>query len=69
VPNRNITPRRIEAMTAAVQRGELQLTGEAIKLDEQRRVRDGQTQLRAIIEAGIPVSSVVAHGTVKTPST
>jgi hypothetical protein len=49
-------------MAAAVQRGEWQLTGEAIKLDDEGRVRDGQNRLRAIIEAGIPVRSVVARG-------
>ena len=32
--NRKVTRRRIEAMTAAIQRGEWQLTGEAIKLDD-----------------------------------
>src|SRR5438105_15259463 len=60
--NRKITHRRIEAMTAAIQRGEWQLTGEAIKLDADGRVRDGQNRLHAIVEAGIPVRSVVAHG-------
>ncbi len=54
--------RRIEAMTAAIQRGEWQLTGEAIKLDQEGRVRDGQNRLHAIVEAGIPVRSVVARG-------
>ena len=33
--NRKVTRRRIEAMTAAIQRGEWQLTGEAIKLDDE----------------------------------
>jgi len=37
--NRKITRRRIEAMAAAIQRGEWQLTGEAIKLDSEGRVR------------------------------
>jgi hypothetical protein len=60
--NRKITRRRIEAMTAAIQRGEWQLTGEAIKLDDQGRVRDGQNRLHAIVQAGIPVRSVVAQG-------
>jgi len=60
--NRKTTRRRIEAMTAAIQRGEWQLTGEAIKLDQEGRVRDGQNRLHAIVEAGIPVRSVVARG-------
>ena len=60
--NRKTTRRRIEAMTAAIQRGEWRLTGEAIKLDDEGRVRDGQNRLHAIVEAGIPVRSVVARG-------
>src|SRR5690242_1675178 len=60
--NRKITRRRIDAMAAAIQRGEWQLTGEAIKLDSQGRVRDGQNRLHAIVQADIPVRSVVAHG-------
>src|SRR5881275_2926526 len=60
--NRKITRRRIDAMTAAILRGEWRLTGEAIKLDDDGRVRDGQNRLHAIVEAGIPVRSVVARG-------
>src|SRR5712691_3180199 len=60
--NRKVTRRRIDAMTAAIQRGEWQLTGEAIKLDDEGRVRDGQNRLHAIVQAGIPVRSVVARG-------
>src|SRR5205814_8239827 len=60
--NRKITRRRVEAMTAAIQRGEWQLTGEAIKLDDEGRVRDGQNRLHAIVQAGMPVRSVVARG-------
>jgi hypothetical protein len=61
--NRKITRRRIEAMTAAIQRGEWQLTGEAIKLNEGGpRVRDGHNRLHASVQAGIPVRSVVARG-------
>ncbi|MBV9134272.1 MAG: hypothetical protein JO318_16325, partial [Chloroflexi bacterium] len=60
--NRKTTRRRIEAMAAAIQRGEWQLTGEAIKLDNEGRVRDGQNRLNAIVQAGISVRSVVATG-------
>src|SRR5919202_4651022 len=60
--NRKLTRRRIDAMAAAIQRGEWQLTGEAIKLDHEGRVRDGQNRLHAIVQAGIPVRSVVARG-------
>ena len=49
-------------MTATIQRGEWQLTGEAIKLDDEGRVRDGQNRLHAIVQAGTPVRSVVARG-------
>src|SRR3982074_1534378 len=60
--NRKVTRRRIETMSAAIQRGEWQLTGEAIKLDDEGRLRDGQHRLHAIVQAGIPVRSVVARG-------
>ena len=53
--NRKITRRRIEAMSAAILRGEWRLTGEAIKLDKDGHVRDGQNRLHAIAEAGVPV--------------
>jgi hypothetical protein len=60
--NRKITQRRIDAMAAAIQRGEWRLTGEAIKLDSDGRVRDGQNRLHAIVQAGVPITSVVARG-------
>src|SRR5438874_7324620 len=60
--NRKITRRRIEALAAAIERGEWRLTGEAIKLDDEGRVRDEQNRLHAIVQAGIPVRSVVARG-------
>jgi hypothetical protein len=53
---------RTNSTTAAIQRGEWQLTGEAIKLDNEGQVRDGQNRLHAIVQAGIPVRSVVARG-------
>ncbi len=42
-PQSHATP-AIEAMAVAIQRGEWQLTGEAIKLDDEGRVRDGNSQ-------------------------
>jgi hypothetical protein len=60
--NRKITRRRIDAMTAAILRGEWRLTGEAIKLDDEGRVRDGQNRLHAIVQADISIRSVVARG-------
>src|SRR5439155_21867823 len=60
--NRKITRRRLEGMTAAIQRGEWQLTGEAIKLADEGRVVDGQNRLHAIVQAGRPVLSAVARG-------
>src|SRR5439155_18773761 len=67
--NRKVTRRRVEAMTAAIQRGEWQLTGEAIKLDDEGRVRDGQNRLQAIARAGIPVRTVWREASAKTRST
>src|SRR5437667_1914046 len=49
-------------MTATIQRGEWQLTGAAIILYDEGRVRDGQNRLHAIVQAGMSVRSVVARG-------
>lgn len=59
--NRKLVERRVEILVAAIRRGEWRLTGEAIKLDSDGRVRDGQHRLEAIFRAGIPVQSVVVR--------
>lgn len=57
--NRRTSQRRVKMLVAAIQAGEWQLTGEAIKLDADGKVRDGKHRLIAIAEAGVPVQSLV----------
>lgn len=60
--NRLLNPRRVEAMAQAMRRGEWKLTYEAIKLDEEGQVRDGQHRLHAIVKSGTPVLTAVVRG-------
>jgi hypothetical protein len=59
--NRHPSRRRVQAYAAAMRRGEWILTGDSIKLDEQGVVRDGQQRLMAIVEAGVPITSLVVR--------
>jgi hypothetical protein len=59
--NRKLTARLVARIAAAIRRGEWILTGDSIKLDSEQRVIDGQHRLQAIVEAGIPVTSVVVR--------
>lgn len=59
--NRHPSERRIDKYAAAMQRGEWQLTGEAIKLDANGTVRDGQQRLRAVVKAGVPITTLVVR--------
>lgn len=59
--NRHLSERRVRRLVAAIRRGEWQLTGDSIKLDEHGVVRDGQHRLRAIVEAGMPITSLVVR--------
>lgn len=63
--NRKLSELRVSRVVAAIQRGEWQLTGEAIKLDGNGQVRDGQHRLEAIYRSGVPVMSVVVRGVVE----
>jgi len=57
--NRSLSERRVQRLMMAIRRGEWRLTGEAIKLDVDSKVRDGQHRLEAIARGGAPVQSVV----------
>jgi hypothetical protein len=60
--NRNVSKRRVEQYAAAIRRGEWRLTYEAIKLDRDGKVRDGQHRLQAIAVSGIPIQALVVYG-------
>lgn len=57
--NRALSERRVQRLMMAMRRGEWRLTGEAIKLDADSKVRDGQHRLEAIYRSGMPVQSLV----------
>jgi|SRR5215472_1381737 len=60
--NRNLSRRRVEQYTAAMRRGEWRMTYEAIKLDADGQVRDGQHRLTGIVESGTTQMLLVVYG-------
>lgn len=60
--NRRLRNRLVTEIAAAIERGEWVLNGETIKFDRDGMVIDGQHRLWAVIEAGIPVRSLVVRG-------
>lgn len=60
--NRKPTPGRVRKLTRAIQRGEWQLTGDAIKFDTEGNLVDGGHRLRAIVAAGRSIQTLVIRG-------
>ncbi len=60
--NRRIRRGHVRQMARAMQNGEWCQNGEAIKLDTEGRLRDGQHRLTAIVESGITVEMLVIDG-------
>jgi len=61
-PNRHVKKRTVNRYAAIMRRGEWRMTGEAIKLDGNARVRDGQHRLAAIVESGMTITMLVIRG-------
>lgn len=61
-PNRPRNSRRVRIMTEAILRGEWALNGEAIIISSAGNMLDGQHRCLSIIEADMPVPSVIARG-------
>lgn len=57
--NRRVSSARVSQYATAMRRGEWTLTGEAIKLAADGTLRDGQQRLSAVVECGIPLTTVV----------
>lgn len=58
-------PRRklfVTQLAEAIRRGEWRLNGEAIRFDRNGVLLDGQHRLTAVVEAGLPIRSVVMWG-------
>lgn len=61
VPNRSVPQSKIRDYADTMLRGYWDVNGENIKFDEFGRLMDGQTRLKAIILAGIPVELIIAR--------
>lgn len=62
VSNRNIRKSHVAGMAADMVAGLWQITGEAIKFDDQGRLIDGQHRLTAIADSGVSVNMLVVSG-------
>jgi hypothetical protein len=60
--NRKLTQRRVEALAAALKRGEGRLTYEPIVFDDEGHVINGQHRLHAIVHSGVPLQLMVVRG-------
>jgi hypothetical protein len=60
--NRNLMPNYVERLKGAMERGEWVLNGEAIKFDEKGNLIDGQHRLKAIVESGVTIKTLVVRG-------
>lgn len=64
--NRNLRNRHVEHLAGAIRRGEWQLNGDAIRFAADGTLLDGQHRLWAVIEADMPIQTVVITGLTNT---
>jgi len=62
VNNRTISNRNYQVLIRAMQNGEWELNGEAIKIDREGFVLDGQHRLHAVVESGITIPTFLIEG-------
>lgn len=60
--NRNLRSARVVQLAEAMRRGEWVLNGETIKIAEDGTLLDGQHRLRAVVDSGVAVESLVLRG-------
>lgn len=60
--NRSVRRTHVKSIAAQIEKGQWQLNGESIVIDDNGNVADGQHRLLAIIHAGKPVDSIVVRG-------
>lgn len=60
--NRNINPVRVGILAEEMRNGHWDLNGEAIKLNGDGSLIDGQHRLAAVIESGVPIKTLVITG-------
>lgn len=61
LPQRAITPRRVNAFASAMRRGQWQVTHQGIGIDPDGVLVDGQHRLSAVVLAGVPVEMLVVY--------
>jgi len=62
IDNRRVRRPKVLQFAADMKAGLWRVTGEAIKLTEDGQVIDGEHRLRAIIESGVSIETLVVHG-------
>ena len=60
--NRPVRKRHVEFLASEIKNGNWQVNGQAIIIADNEQVLDGQHRLLAIIEAGIPIKTMVTYG-------
>lgn len=60
--NRDLRGAKVSEYAGAIRRGEWKTNGEAIKFDEDGTLIDGQHRLWAVVEADMPITTVVVRG-------
>lgn len=63
--NRPVRRRHVEFLAREISDGHWQINGQAIVISENEEVLDGQHRLQAIIEAGVPIQTIVIYGIAK----
>lgn len=60
--NRKFSPRNYAVVKRAVERGEWELNGEAIKVSADGYILDGQHRCAAVVETGVPIETFLIEG-------
>lgn len=60
--NRPVRKSHVEFLARQIKNGQWQVNGQAIIIADNEQVLDGQHRLLAIIEAGVPIKSMVVYG-------
>lgn len=62
IGNRTVRKNRVSNYATQMRRGQWQLTGDAIRISRTGKLLDGQHRLLAIVEADVPVETLIIEG-------
>ena len=62
IGNRTVRKNRVANYATQMRRGQWKLTGDPIRISRTGRLLDGQHRLLAIVEAGVPVETLIIEG-------